>query len=200
MDVVTEYLLLGLRFDRVVDGFVDAYIGDPALREQVANEPSPKPSELSRRAQELAAQVPDSDLSDRRQAFLTAHLDALALAGRRLAGEEMSFTDEVAGYFQVRIEQVDTDVYAQAHDEISGLLGGSGPLADRFAEMRDAELCPAGPRRARGPHRRRGAPHDDRRTHRPRGPARDDRRSRSSKTRPGAASTTTSATSPPASP
>jgi hypothetical protein len=86
--------------------------------------------------------VPNSDLSDPRKAFLTAHLEALALAGRRLAGEEMSFTDEVAGYFQVRIELVDTDVYAQAHDEISGLLGGTGSLADRFAEMREAELCP----------------------------------------------------------
>jgi len=41
MDVVTEYLKLGLRFDRVVSGFVDAYIGDPALRQQVADGPNP---------------------------------------------------------------------------------------------------------------------------------------------------------------
>ena len=61
--------------------------------------------------------------------------------GRRLAGEKMSFTDEVAGYFQVRIEEVDTDVYAQAHDEISGLLGGSGPLADRFADDAARPSC-----------------------------------------------------------
>jgi hypothetical protein len=142
MDLVTEYLLLGLRFDRVVDGFVDAYTGDAALRAQVADEPAPDPLQLSRRAAELSAEVPNTDLSPARAAFLGAHLDALEVAGRRLAGEEMSFIDEVAGYFQVRIDEVDTDVYAQAHHDISELLGGSGPLADRFGAMRAAELCP----------------------------------------------------------
>ena len=34
-DLVGEYLLLGLRFDRLIEGFVDAYTGDPALRRTV---------------------------------------------------------------------------------------------------------------------------------------------------------------------
>jgi hypothetical protein len=142
MDLVTEYLKLGLRFDRVVDGFVDAYTGDPALKEQVANEPPPDPAELSRQAAQLSAAVSDADLDAARAAFLTAHLDALAVAGRRLAGEPMSFIDEVESYFQVRIAEVDTDVYAAAHDQISSLIGGSGPLADRLAAVRSAEMCP----------------------------------------------------------
>src|SRR5690349_4916197 len=142
MDLVTEYLKLGLRFGRVVDGFVDAYTGDPALRDQVADEPPPDPAELSRQAAQLSAAVPDAGLDIARSAFLTAHLDALEVAGRRLAGEPMSFIDEVQSYFQVRIAEVDTDVYAAAHDEVSALLGGSGPLADRLAAVRAAEMCP----------------------------------------------------------
>ncbi len=35
---VREYLLLGLGFDRLEEGFVDAYTGDPALRRQVENQ------------------------------------------------------------------------------------------------------------------------------------------------------------------
>ena len=142
MDLVTEYLKLGLRFDRVVDGFVDAYTGDPALKQQVAAEPAPDPSDLSRKAAELSAAVADTDLEAARADFLTAHLDALVVAGRRLAGAPMSFIDEVESYFQVRITEVDTDVFAAAHDEISSLLGGSGPLADRLAAVRAAEMCP----------------------------------------------------------
>src|SRR6476469_4973087 len=142
MDRVTEYLKLGLRFDRVVDGFVDAYTGDPVLKQQVADEPAPNPSDLSRKAAELSAAVADTDLDAARAAFLTAHLDALAVAGRRLAGAPMSFIDEVESYFQVRITEVDTDVYAAAHDEISSLIGGSGPLADRLAAVRATEMCP----------------------------------------------------------
>ena len=62
MDLVTEYLKLGLRFDRVVDGFVDAYTGDPALKQQVADEPQPDPADLSRQAAALSAEVADTDL------------------------------------------------------------------------------------------------------------------------------------------
>jgi hypothetical protein len=86
--------------------------------------------------------VPDAGLSAARTDFLTAHLDALTVAGRRLAGEPMSFIDEVGSYFQVDIDLVDTDVYAAAHDEISALIGGSGPLAERLAAVRAAENCP----------------------------------------------------------
>jgi hypothetical protein len=142
MDLVTEYLKLGLRFNRVVDGFVDAYTGDPALAQQVADEPQPVPQELSDQAGALSAAVADTDLEAPRAAFLTAHLDALAVAGRRLSGEPMSFIDEVRSYFQVEIEEVDTEVYAAAHREISGILGGSGPLDQRLAAVRLAETCP----------------------------------------------------------
>ena len=147
MDLVTEYLKLGLRFDRVVDGFVDSYIGDPELKQQVAAEPTPDPAELSRRAGELFRQVPDAGLPAARAEFLTAHLEALGVAGRRLAGEQMSFIAEVQAYFQVDIDPVDTDVYATVHKEIAGLLDRagtppSGSLADRLAAHRATEACP----------------------------------------------------------
>ena len=53
VDVVREYLLLGLRFDRLIEGFVDAYTGDQALRRQVENEPKPDPRQLAARAAEI---------------------------------------------------------------------------------------------------------------------------------------------------
>ena len=142
MELITEYLLLGLRFGRVVDGFVDSYTGDPALSRQVDDEPVPDPAALSRRAAELSGLIAGAGLPAARTAFLVSHLDALAVAGRRLAGEAMSFVDEVESYFQVRIAPVDTDVYARAHAEIGELLGGSGPVGERLAATRARELCP----------------------------------------------------------
>ena len=141
-DTVTEYLRLGLRFGRVVDGFVDAFTGDADLRRQVDDEPAPDPLALSAQATELSRRVPDAGLGAARTDYLTAHLDALAVAGRRLAGEPMSFIDEVRSYFQVDIDLVDTDVYAAAHDEIGALLGGSGPVRDRLRAARETEACP----------------------------------------------------------
>ncbi len=141
-DVVTEYLKLGLRFDRVVSGFVDAYTGDPALRRAVDDEPAPDPADLARQATRLVAAVGDADLSAQRADFLTAHLQALAVAGRRLAGQEMGFVAEVAGYFQVEIDLVDEDVFAAAHARLDELLPGRGDLLDRLAALRELELCP----------------------------------------------------------
>ncbi|MGH3964167.1 MAG: DUF885 domain-containing protein, partial [Pseudonocardiaceae bacterium] len=81
-DVVREYLVLGLRFDRLVEGFVDAYTGDPALRRQVDNEPRPDPAMLARRAGELRAELSAAGLFEPRARFLDVHLAALECSGR----------------------------------------------------------------------------------------------------------------------
>src|SRR5919206_528358 len=99
MDLVREYLLLGLRFDRLVEGFEDAYTGDPALRRQVEDEPTPDPAVLARRARELRAELPASGMPEPRARFLTAHLTALECSGRVLAGQQVGFVAEVAAYF-----------------------------------------------------------------------------------------------------
>lgn len=142
MDLVREYLLLGLRFDQLVEGFVDAYTGDPALRRQVDNEPKPDPAQLAKRAATLRAELPASGLGEERVAFLNAHLVALECSGRKLAGEEVPFVDEVRRYFDVLIEPGDEDAYRQAHAEAEALLPGTGPLADRLAAVRSRDEIP----------------------------------------------------------
>ncbi|MEO8815515.1 MAG: DUF885 domain-containing protein, partial [Mycobacterium sp.] len=85
-DLIREYVLLGLRFDRIESGYVDAFTGDVALRTVVDNEPSPDPAELARAAQRLAAELPGG-LDVPRADYLRVHLRALACAGRKFAGE-----------------------------------------------------------------------------------------------------------------
>jgi hypothetical protein len=142
VDLIREYLLLGLRFDRLVDGFVDAYTGDPALRAQVANEPRPDPDELRRAALLLRSELPASGLAPDRAAFLDGQLHALSVSGRKLAGEAVGFVDEVESYFQVRIELGDEAAYAAAHKELDALLPGEGSLAERLVAYRDTHVVP----------------------------------------------------------
>ena len=167
MDLVTEYLKLGLRFDRVVDGFVDAYTGDPALQEQVADEPAPDPAELSRQAAPLSAAVADTDLDAARAAFLTAHLDALAVAGRRLAGEPMSFIDEVQSYFQVRIERGRHRRLRRGARRDLRAAGRHRPAGRPAGGVPGGRDVPAGTGRAGGADRGRRAPGTGRRADRP---------------------------------
>ena len=90
-----------MRFDRIEEGYVDSFTGDPALRRAVADEPAPEPAELARQADRLLAELPavprDSSFTDQRADFIGAHLRALACAARKFAGEPVGFVDEVAG-------------------------------------------------------------------------------------------------------
>jgi len=139
--LIREYLLLGLRFDRIEQGYVDAFTGDPALQRLVENEPTPDPSALARAAERLTAALPGG-LDPARAEYLRVHLRALACAGRKFAGEQVGFVDEVREYFDVEITKGDPDRYRQAHARLDEALGGTGPLADRMAAHRKAEEIP----------------------------------------------------------
>ncbi|UXA16933.1 DUF885 domain-containing protein [Mycobacterium sp. SMC-4] len=139
--LINEYLMLGLRFDRIEEGYVDSFTGDPALRRQVDNEPLPDPAALARRAEQLQTELP-AGLDADRAAFVGAHLRALACAGRKFAGQEVGFVDEVAAYFDVRITKGDPQRYREAHAQLDDALGGSGPLAERVQAYRAAEEIP----------------------------------------------------------
>ncbi|MFE3293215.1 DUF885 domain-containing protein [Rhodococcus sp. NPDC059234] len=141
---VREYLLLGLGFDRIEEGFVDAYTGDPALRRKVENAPAPDPRELAARAARLRSELPGVDLSADRAGFLDVHLRALECSARKFAGEQIGFVDEVHAYFDVRIEPGSVDDYREAHRAMDEVLAGdrTRPLAERLQAHRAADEIP----------------------------------------------------------
>ncbi|WP_185935030.1 DUF885 domain-containing protein [Mycolicibacterium hodleri] len=141
--VIREYLLLGLRFDRIEEGYVDSYTGDPALRAVVGAEPPPDPAELARQATRLIAELPGAEgLDGQRADYIAAHLRALASAGRKFAGEDIGFVQEVHDYFDVDIVKGDPDKYREAHRKLDEALGGTGDLAERMQSYRSGEEIP----------------------------------------------------------
>ena len=141
--LIREYLMLGLRFDRVEDGYVDSFTGDPELRRIVANEPPPAPADLTQQAERLLTELDaGTDLERSRAEFIAAHLRALACAGRKFSGQNVGFVDEVDAYFDVRIAKGDPEQYRQAHAKLDEALSGTGPLAERMAAYRAGEEVP----------------------------------------------------------
>ena len=139
--LIRDYLLVGLRFDRIESGYVDAFTGDPELRRVVESEPPPRPPDLAWRADELLGEIPES-LQPARADFIAANLRALACAGRKFAGEPVGFVDEVLAYFDVPIAKGDTEQYHQAHARLDDALGGSGQLSERMHAHRTADEIP----------------------------------------------------------
>jgi hypothetical protein len=142
VDVPVEYVRLGLWFDRLGEGFVDAYTGDPRLRAEVAAEPAPTPRQLRDRARALLGELDSAGLPADRAGFLRGQLTGLECTARKLGGEPVGFLEEVAAYFQVDVELGDEAAYAAAHGELAALLPGEGSLAERYAAHRRREECP----------------------------------------------------------
>ena len=145
-DPVVEYLRIGLAFDRLEEGFVDAYTGDPALRADVQNAPRPDPADLAARARGLLSRLPDGLPADRAE-FVGSHVRALECSARKFAGEDVGFVDEVRAYFDVDIAPADPATYRQAHADLAEALGVPGAtgdaLRDEYQRYRRAEEIPA---------------------------------------------------------
>jgi hypothetical protein len=141
-DVPLEYVRLGLRFDRLESGFVDAYTGDPRVRAEVENEAAPTPQVLRDQARDLLRELDSAGLPADRTDFLRGQLTGLECTARKLSGEPVAFADEVRSYFQVDAVLGDPGVYAAAHKELDALLPGGGSLAERYAAHRRREECP----------------------------------------------------------
>jgi hypothetical protein len=142
VDVPLEYVRLGLRFDRLEAGFVDAYTGDARIRAQVEDEPAPTPQGLRDRARALLRELDVAGLPAERTDFIRGQLTGLECSARKMSGEPVGFLEEVRGYFQVDLTLGDPAAYAAAHAELEMLLPGEGTLAERYAAHRRREECP----------------------------------------------------------
>src|SRR3954453_22284825 len=121
MDVVDRYLTLGLRLGRHVDGLVDSYCGPPELQEAVAAEGLVAPGELAGAAGALAEDVERSDLEPQRKGWLGDQIRGVEVYARVLAGDSLSYSDEVEGCYGVRPQLGSEESYAESHELLDEL-------------------------------------------------------------------------------
>jgi len=135
VDVTASYIELGLRLGRHIDGLVDAYYGPPELARQVKAEEVQAPAKLAADAAELRKSSDDR--------WLHAQLVGLETVARRLAGEEISFEDEVERCYGVRPRRAPEEDFEAAHRELEEVLPGTGPLTERYQAWREDIVVPA---------------------------------------------------------
>jgi hypothetical protein len=133
--LVERYLRLGLQVGRHVDGIVDAYYGPPELAAAVDAEPPVDPRALVADAETLLDELGDGWLRDQVVGVRT-------YAGG-LAGESLSYADEVEGCYTVRPTYTDEAVFTAAHERLEELLPGDGTLAERYQRWENSSLLPA---------------------------------------------------------
>ncbi len=140
-DVAVEYIELGLRLGRHVDGLVDSYYGPAEIKERIDAEELRAPGSLA----EDAARLSDSldGLEDDRRKWLEAQLVGLETAAGKLAGAEISFEQEVELYYGVPPRRTPESELEAAHRAIDALLPGNGSLEERYRVWREDDAIPA---------------------------------------------------------
>ena len=134
--VSAEYVALAFGIERLVPGFVDAYVGPPALQEAALSGPLPEPADLLARAQRLAVRVAEAAIEETRVGYLSAQLQGMIATCRRLAGERLGYADEVRRCFDVEAERTPEATFEAALAALDDLLPGRGPVGERLAAWR----------------------------------------------------------------
>ena len=142
MDVVTSYLELGLRLGRHVDGLVDAYYGPPELAAAVEAEPLHDATALAADAETLLDALPASGLEEGRQGWLGDQLRGLRTYAGVLAGETVSYSDEVERCYGVRPQTTSEAVFEEMHAHLDELLPAGGSLLERYEAWRATTFVP----------------------------------------------------------
>jgi hypothetical protein len=132
--VTEDYIRLGLRLGRHIDGLVDAYYGPSELEDEVKAEPLRGPAELARDAAALLARAEEG--------WLSAQLVGLETVAQKLAGAAIAYADEVERCYGVRVERVPESAFERAHEELDRVLPLGGSLAERYRAWREGDPIP----------------------------------------------------------
>ena len=138
--IISEYLSLGLTIERSFPGFVDAYSGDPVLKEAADTGDAPDPVALLERVRAFADALADAPIEPERIVFLQAQARAMTTVARLLAGESIPYTEEVASMFDIDPAFTPESVFEAAIAELDDLLPGSGEVRDRMVAWRDRTI------------------------------------------------------------
>jgi hypothetical protein len=140
-DLARRYVLLCLRLERLVPGFVDSYVGPPELSEAVSSERPPIPAELHDEAMGLRAEAAELftvEATAVRGRWLDGQLRAIAALARRAGGEEIAYVDLVEQLYGVPIAPIPEVELLAARDRLDVAAPGTGSLAERVAAFRAA--------------------------------------------------------------
>ncbi len=129
-----RYLRLGLQLGRHVDGIVDVYFGPAEPAAAVEAAPPLQPGAIAAAAEALFDELEDGWLRDQ--------VVGLRTYAGALAGESMSYADEVEGCYGVRPTHTDEAVFTAAHERLDELLPGDGSPAERYERWQDATRVP----------------------------------------------------------
>ena len=139
--IARRYVVLGLRLERIVPGFVDSYVGPAELRAEANAGPPSEPLALAAEAEALrddvAALPGDDPASRRRRLWFDGQLRSMAVQARAAAGDEPPYVELVEALLGIRVVEYPQAELVAMRGRLDDALPGRGGLAERLAAFRE---------------------------------------------------------------
>ncbi|MFD1731133.1 hypothetical protein ACFSC4_08725 [Deinococcus malanensis] len=137
MDIAERYIRLAHAIDAHAPGFIDGY-GGP---QEWADRQERDPAQLRLEANDLAVRV-EEVAEEQRRAWLAVQVRAMQTMTRLLAGEQLRYSDEVRGLYDIEPRRADPAALDASLRVLEDALPGSGSLVDRKNALRDRVVVP----------------------------------------------------------
>jgi len=137
-----EFLLLALRIDKHIKGYVDFYFGPEKLKKIVDNESITSPKKLLLGSKTLLKQLGSQGYNKERERYLGKMLIAMRTSIELLIGIEISIKDQFLRLYDVDLQPVNEAELDNLKEEYNEAYRGLGSLEERMNKLRITRKIP----------------------------------------------------------
>ena len=137
-----DFLLLALRIDKHIKGYVDFYYGPEKLRKTVGHEALTAPNTLLNNSNDLLKQLESQGFDKERTRYIEKLLIAMKTSIETLCGVEIPFKDKIFRLYDVDLQPVNEAELDRLIDDYNKAYKGSGRLSERMEVIREKRKVP----------------------------------------------------------
>ncbi|TET61861.1 MAG: hypothetical protein E3J52_00500 [Promethearchaeota archaeon] len=137
-----DFLLLALRINKHIKGYVDFYYGPEKLRQNVDSEAKTSPSKLMIDSNNLLNELDLQGYDINRERYLEKMLIAMRTSIELLNGIEISIEDQFLKLYDVALQPANESELRDLKKEYDEAYGGSGSLEERLDYLRVIRKVP----------------------------------------------------------
>lgn len=135
-DFGKNFLLICLRMNKLIEGYVDAYFGPKSLLELVINERPLPLKQLMKSLIDLQSDLKNQGFPRRRVTFLEKTLEAMKVSLEVKIGKKIPYLEYINKLYDITPKIIDDSIFYDAIKELNSLYDGSGKLIDRIIATR----------------------------------------------------------------
>jgi len=131
-----DFLLLALRIDKHIKGYVDFYYGPESIRQIVDYESLTAPNTLLNDSNDLLKQLGSQGFDKERIRYIEKLLIAMKTSIEIIIGSPISVKDQISRLYDVSLQPVNESKLFDLKEDFNEAYEGSGSLEERLKELR----------------------------------------------------------------